>query len=1139
VSIIQARYGEFDIIEQDSVVSASLKKYGEWAQTEIDLLLEFIDKNAVVVDIGAFIGTHTRAFSALVGDFGEVFSFEPRRETHSVLLKNANLAPMSNIRVLNFALGAIDETITVPPLSLDNQGNFGAAQLDLAGESLEKGEVIIIKTLDSFALKNVKFIKIDVEGMEIAVLNGAKETIEQFNPIVFAECNSLEASYTILQWCRERRYSIHGVISAAFNPNNFACNTENVFGTAKETGLLLIPQKYYEQYTEILEKYKLPKIDNVDDLALLLLHKPQYPYEVLAQGLAVSQLSLLYPSPQADIYSQIIKERDAQITSLNEDINEYTSQLLDKNIQLDQLGGQLRDMELSKAWRITKPLRMAGKLYREKLPHILALVKKAVNNHRKTESMIQSASSSPQVFTPIERTNPIVVVLPVYRDTELTRICIESAMPSIQASIDAILIIINDASPELDMADMLSTLIDRWPEHIKVLTNTHNLGFVATVNKGMRAYDTHDVVLLNSDVILPNDWLDRLTIEAYSRSNVATVTPLSNNTTICTFPEFLQENTLPFGLNVDEVDAAFRTERLPNIETPTGVGFCMYIRRHCLNEVGYLDEERFGRGYGEENDFCQRALKQGWVNLITPNLYAFHKGGVSFGTEKALLVENAMSVIDELHPTYHRSIQDFIRRDPLKESRLLRLIRLLSTIPIPKVLHISHGLGGGVEQHVMELADYYYSKGLAFPLILTPQGTGKHCNLRLGYKRTADDLLICLPEDHDLLVQILLSANVSLIHFHHILHVSPLLLQLPQQLQLPYYLTIHDFYFLNGNPTLTDESGVFVERDIDTLLNPLFTLPEEITPKMWRDKYRTFVEGAEQVIFPSTNTRRLFGIYFQFKNSVVAPHLEIARNITRLPKQFISKQFYIIGVLGALGKEKGADYLEEIAQYVSNSGLPLKFTLIGYAYRALDKIKVTGIYEADEISELIQKQECDLLLFPARCPETYSYTLSHALESGLPIVAPTIGAFPERLAGRNQVWLFEHGISAPVLVEQLLAFITKLEKGIVHSTTPFTSTGVNSNFYVVDYLTNLAISSSKKDVVISAIPQKNLKTTEYRSLTNKRSFRESILCGIWHLYYSPTMNRFSNKIPYRLRQRLRRWVKQALSKRPISEILNR
>src|SRR5690606_32245432 len=146
-----------------------------------------------------------------------------------------------------------------------------------------------------------------------------------------------------------------------------------------------------------------------------------------------------------------------------------------------------------------------------------------------------------------------------------------------------------DSSPEEEMGAQLEDLHNRWPQHIMVFTNDKNLGFVRTVNLGIQRFPECDVVLLNSDVVLPSRWLVRLRDDAYSGPNIATVTPLSNNTTICTFPDFLEENELPYGLNTQQVDHSFSEFHLPCVAAPTGIGFCMYIRRDALNKVGKFD----------------------------------------------------------------------------------------------------------------------------------------------------------------------------------------------------------------------------------------------------------------------------------------------------------------------------------------------------------------------------------------------------------------------------------------------------------------------------------------------------------------------------------------------------------------------
>ncbi|MGU7808089.1 glycosyltransferase family 2 protein, partial [Escherichia coli] len=103
------------------------------------------------------------------------------------------------------------------------------------------------------------------------------------------------------------------------------------------------------------------------------------------------------------------------------------------------------------------------------------------------------------------------------------------------------------------------------------------------------------------------------------------------------FPNFCEDNELFSGMDVQSLDDEFETYGKENnlVEIPTGVGFCMYIRRDCLNQVGYFDEETFGRGYGEENDWCQRAAKAGWPNFHQLNVFVYHKGGVSFAGEQS------------------------------------------------------------------------------------------------------------------------------------------------------------------------------------------------------------------------------------------------------------------------------------------------------------------------------------------------------------------------------------------------------------------------------------------------------------------------------------------------------------------------
>lgn len=727
----------------------------------------------------------------------------------------------------------------------------------------------------------------------------------------------------------------------------------------------------------------------------------------------------------------------------------------------------------------------------------------------------------------------IAVILPVYRDVEMTKRCICAAMPGILAVANARLLLINDASPDAGMQTMLEDLAIQWPDRCSVLKNDHNLGFVKTVNRGLAYFAQHDVVLLNSDVIVPNDWLSRLADEAYSKPNIATLTPFSNNATICSFPNFLQQNAQPFNLDVDAIDAVFKQIKLPCVEAPTGVGFCMYIRRACLDQIGYLNEEKFGRGYGEENDLCQRALAAGWLNLISPNLYAFHEGNVSFSSDKQALVDRAMQILDELHPNYHADVQKFIKTDPLKTARVARYIQLLSTTAIPKVLHISHAIGGGVGQHVDELAQYFGPR--VAHVLLTPHGDNNRISISLGMGRHADKLVYNIPSEYGDLLELLKALGVSAVHFHHTIGLHSKILALPHDLGVAHLLTVHDFYWLNGNPTLTDENGKYPGFYSDTLHNPLYPLPEGLRPEDFRASLSELFNNAADVIFPSNAAKSIFTEVVPLKNSVVAPHPEMVRNVNRPPIGFTKKADYTIGVLGALSLEKGADLLEELSLIATSRELAFKFKLLGYAYRPLKTTEATGPFASTELSNLIEQHELDVIFFPAQWPETYSYTLSYALDSGLPIIAPNIGAFAERLSCRANTLLFKHLTPASELIDSFTAFIDALSEGENISAPQFEEDESKPDYYGRAYLEIISrdlIVAEPDTQTILFIPNAVSRNAQ-ASVDVKNGWRETVLTILWHLYTHRSMRWMSRVIPYAVL----RSVKRLLSRRPIHEVV--
>ena len=257
----------------------------------------------------------------------------------------------------------------------------------------------------------------------------------------------------------------------------------------------------------------------------------------------------------------------------------------------------------------------------------------------------------------------VVIIVPVYRNLEVTRNCLESLMAS-DLPEHATIIVIDDNSPEDAVSAYCQELTKRFD--LQLVVNDKNLGFVRTVNKGFSLNTDADIILLNSDTVVSNDWVQRLQACAYREDNIGTVTPFSNNGTICSYPVFLIPNSIPNQWNARELDRAFQSGNSEShCEIPTAVGFCMYIKRSCLNATGAFDEEAFGQGYGEECDFSLRASAKGWKHVIAADIFVYHEGAASFASESTERKRRADTIMDRLHPSYHTLIEDFIARDPL------------------------------------------------------------------------------------------------------------------------------------------------------------------------------------------------------------------------------------------------------------------------------------------------------------------------------------------------------------------------------------------------------------------------------------------------------------------------------------------
>lgn len=214
------------------------------------------------------------------------------------------------------------------------------------------------------------------------------------------------------------------------------------------------------------------------------------------------------------------------------------------------------------------------------------------------------------------------LVIPIFRQVELTRQCIESALAYSGRALGR-LFLVNDASPEPEMRPLL----DDWrrrDHRVRLLETRSNAGFVAAANLGLAASDA-DCVVLNSDTRATAGWLEELAGALRESPRHAALAPLSNNATMCSVPYF--------GKGVPIATLEGRQLDLSGLrritDMPTLNGFCVLFRRSVLQAIGLFDR-KYGRGYHEENDWCQRARAAGYLVGRANRALVYHHGSASF-----------------------------------------------------------------------------------------------------------------------------------------------------------------------------------------------------------------------------------------------------------------------------------------------------------------------------------------------------------------------------------------------------------------------------------------------------------------------------------------------------------------------------
>jgi GT2 family glycosyltransferase/glycosyltransferase involved in cell wall biosynthesis len=310
------------------------------------------------------------------------------------------------------------------------------------------------------------------------------------------------------------------------------------------------------------------------------------------------------------------------------------------------------------------------------------------------------------------------IVIPVHNEWHVLRPCLESVEMFTEYS-NARILILDDGSDAF-VRDRILDWADgprRFPVEVK--RNEKAVGFVQNANRGFNETSGDFVALLNSDTVVTPGWLTRLVDAVGSDPRIACAMPMSNQ---CSFHSL----EIPMGWNIFQY-AANLGKRMKRtcFDAVTIGGFCLAVRREALDDIGVYDEV-FGRGYGEESDWCMRARSRGWKVVGIEDAFVYHRGKVSFKNfkDETFRQGNYQVFMSRWASQYSEAIEKYKRRDALEQPR--RAYVRMETPAAPPVLSafMDRLRAGGTGHAVTEAGRYVRDQGGAkrLPSIVRSRG---------------------------------------------------------------------------------------------------------------------------------------------------------------------------------------------------------------------------------------------------------------------------------------------------------------------------------------------------------------------------------------------------------------------------------
>lgn len=591
-------------------------------------------------------------------------------------------------------------------------------------------------------------------------------------------------------------------------------------------------------------------------------------------------------------------------------------------------------------------------------------------------------------------------------------------------------ILVDDKSTDERVRRLEREFVNQYSNAI-LLENEENYGFVKSVNHGLSVSKNH-VALVNTDTELPQGWLERLMYPILHLEKIASSTPYTNSATIFSFPNMCYNNAIYRGKSVEVIDSYFRKVKPRYIEVPTGVGFCMGMNKDAIQEIGILDYETFDRGFAEENDWCQRAIKKGYRNVQVENLFIYHKHGGSFHSEeKERLIQNHLAKLNDRYPGYDYQIIRYIQKDPNKKLRQLQQM-VIDTHETKSILYFDHSLGGGATSYLNTKKDEALKEPCCVSVV--------RYNLENGnYRFLFDNGELEMEYEFQEFSGILEIGRMlhfdeiyinELVTYPNLWDAQETILALKQQQSGQLIMLFHDFFAICPTINLLDTRRKYcgmpdVEKCEQCYLQKGFDTQYTCRSRgEWVKRWKRFLEQCTEVrSFSQDTCKRMKKEFGDGLTYTVVPHR--VDYVFPIHKECKATDTLNIGLLGVLAIHKGSEFVKALLKEIDSRKLNIKIKLIGCTegvdFKNIANFEQTGKYHVSQLPQLIYTEDIDIFLIASVWPETFSYTAEEIIKMGMPVAAFNLGAPAERIRGYEKGLLLEENEPGNVL-EKIQSF---------------------------------------------------------------------------------------------------------------------